>query len=83
MVPVSEQTVRIRVLRKLGEDLFHRAVKVNFHRFAFTGLAQFLWNVLAWVVFQFLIQIPSRLIFALMLRSAEQETPMPTGQDAP
>jgi len=28
-------------------------------------------------------QIPSRLILPLMLRSAEQETPMPTGQDAP
>lgn len=42
-----------RVLRKLGKDLFHRAVKVDFHCFAFTCLTQFLWNVLAWVVFQF------------------------------
>ena len=31
----------------------------------------------------FSIQMPSRLIFALMLRSAEQETPIPTGQEAP
>ncbi|CPR40712.1 Uncharacterised protein [Salmonella enterica subsp. enterica serovar Bovismorbificans] len=31
----------------------------------------------------FSIQIPSRLIFALMFRSAEQDTPIPTGHDAP
>ncbi len=42
-----------RVLRKLGKDLFHRAVKVDFHCFAFTCLTQFFWNVLAWIVFQF------------------------------
>ncbi|MPM41058.1 hypothetical protein SDC9_87707 [bioreactor metagenome] len=31
----------------------------------------------------FSIQIPFLLIFALMLRSAEHETPIPTGHDAP
>ncbi|CST12086.1 Uncharacterised protein [Shigella sonnei] len=49
----ERQTSGNRILRKLGEDLFHRAVKVDLHRFAFTGLTQFLWNVLTWIVFQF------------------------------
>ncbi|OAV73782.1 hypothetical protein Barb7_02845 [Bacteroidales bacterium Barb7] len=35
------------------------------------------------LVSSFSIQIPSLFIFALMLRSAEQETPMPMGQEAP
>ncbi|STI78505.1 Uncharacterised protein [Escherichia coli] len=49
----ERQTSGYRVLRKLGEDLFHRAVKVNFQPLRLHRLAQFLWNVLAWVVFQF------------------------------
>ena len=34
-------------------------------------------------VSRFSRKIPSRVILALMLRSAEQDTPMPTGQPAP
>lgn len=41
------------ILRKLGEDFFYWAVKVDFYCFAFIGLMQFLWNVLVWIVFQF------------------------------
>ena len=41
------------ILRQLCEDLFHRTVKVNAHRFAFSRFAQLFRDIFAWIMFQF------------------------------
>jgi hypothetical protein len=58
------------VLRQQRQDLAHRLVKIHLHRFAFPGLAQMLRDIFPGLLSSFSIQMPSRLILALMLRSA-------------
>ena len=50
---VKRQTRRYRVLRQLGQDLFHRAIEVNVHRFPLSRLAQLFWYIFARIMLQF------------------------------
>ncbi len=79
MVPVSTNEW-IPGIAKAGRGSLSSGGKVNFHRFAFTGLAQFLWNVRPGLCSSFSIQIPSRLIFALCYGQRSRRRPCRPGR---
>jgi hypothetical protein len=68
-----------RIFGKLREDFIHRPVEVDIHSPSFTHFSYSSGIRRVGLSSSFSIQIPSRLIFALMLRRSEQDTPHPYG----
>ncbi len=83
MVPVSDGRVETGYCDSWARISLHRTVRDRLYRVAFARAGAALAEYTGGLCSSFSIRMPSRLIFALMLRSAEQETPIPTGQEAP
>ena len=84
IVPVSEQARLDRILREQRADLVHRAVEVDAHDRRRRASRPWLRaGISPGSVSSCSRKMPSGVIFALIWRSALQETPMPTGRLAP
>jgi hypothetical protein len=80
---VQRQTGRNRILRKLRQDLTHRAVQVNVYRFTLARFTQLFRDIFARVVFQFFDPDTVAVDLRFNVAIRRTGTPIPTGQDAP
>ena len=76
---VEQEEGRYRILGQIGQNFLHWTVQVDAHTVGMLGETVAEVGLLSRVS----SQIPSLLILPLMLRSALQDTPRPTGQEAP
>ena len=81
--PESESRVADGMLRELGEDLAHRPAQIDAHHVAAELVVRHVGQILRGVGLELLEEHAVARDLAQDWRSAEHDTPRPTGHDAP